>query len=562
VDTDLALADASAGGDDVVILGFDGAETAVSWAQLAAAASRLGGLLRAEGIGDDAVLVVAGETSYETLLTVFAAWECGAAVSVVPTGARRDPASVASEIERRAGLLGARGVVAPSQVVERLAADRSAGVVVLDHRAVLAAAESSTPGSPGGAGIGSQWLAIGVRQRYHGDRVAVFQATSGTTGDHRIVPVTWRMLRGNVTAIARRLELGRHESVVSWMPLYHDMGLIAFVVMPVMVGARLTLIPPEVYAAAPSAFPAMIDRRRGTLGGTTSSGLALLERGLRRGGPFDLSSLRCLLCGAEMIDVELCERAVAAGAAFGLREDVFSFAYGMAEATLGISVHPPATAAAGEDTASCEPGGGSDAGWLRPGGRGFARTGRPIDGIEVRIVDVEARLLQPEGGVGEIEVRGSSVMSAYVGFTAAESGVGESGWLRTGDLGYLSDGEVVIVGRLKDVLVLGGRNVVPEDVERIVGALDGVRPGRVAAVSVMGRAGEALAIVAERVDGAGAAAADERDVRVAVTRELGVAPASVTFVPPGTVLKTTSGKLRRSACRQLVGRVAPSAATT
>jgi fatty-acyl-CoA synthase len=153
----------------------------------------------------------------------------------------------------------------------------------------------------------------------------------------------------------------------------------------------------------------------------------------------------------------------------------------------------------------------------------------------------------PERVVGEIEIRGPAVMDGYLGRTPAESGVVE-GWLRTGDLGYLAGGEVVVVGRRRDMVVVGGRNVLPEDVERVVGALAGIRAGRVVALPVASRSGDALAVVAERRDDS----VDERAVRAAVQCELGVAPERVVFVARGAVPKTSSGKLRRAACRELL----------
>jgi acyl-CoA synthetase (AMP-forming)/AMP-acid ligase II len=143
-------------------------------------------------------------------------------------------------------------------------------------------------------------------------------------------------------------------------------------------------------------------------------------------------------------------------------------------------------------------------------------------------------------------------MASYLGRSAADSSVGPDGWFRTGDLGYLVDGELVVVGRAKDIVVVGGRNVVPDDVERAVGALAGIRPGRVAAVPVAGRAGEALGVVAERTDDAAGAAVDAAAVRAAVQRALALAPEVVTFVARGAMPKTTSGKLRRQACRGLL----------
>jgi fatty-acyl-CoA synthase len=533
---------------DIVVWGPGPERVAVGWSACAAAAERVAEVLRRHDLTEGDVLVVAGATGYATLLVLLAAWSCGAAVSIVPAGAGRRPAAVAAGLVARAASVAAPAAYAGPATWAAVAEAAQAGhaPVRVDEAAVAAAVHADHGDGPGGPGDAGDRLVERLHTGLPADGLAVLQATSGSTGEPRLVPVTWGMVRANMAAIARRLELDGRDSFVSWMPLYHDMGLFGYVVLPALLRARMTLVPPEAFAVSPGAFVKALALRRGTMSGVPTSGLALLERALGRGEAADLSPLRRLVCGAEMIDVEVSERLLATGRRHGLAPDVLAYAYGMAEATLAVSLRPGTVPAEAEDAGPVASSHGDAAAWCRPGARGLPRTGTPVDAAAVRVAGPTGAPC-PERVVGEIEIRGPSVMAGYLGRTPAESGVVD-GWLRTGDLGYLAGGEIVVVGRRQDVVVVGGRKLLPDDVERVVGALPGIRAGRVVAVPIAGRAGEALAVVAERRDDS----VDERAVRVAVRAELGVTPERVVFVARGAVPKTSSGKLRRAASRGLV----------
>jgi fatty-acyl-CoA synthase len=511
-----------------------------SWADLHRAATTLAGALRRSGLDHGDVVVAAGMSSEECVLLVFATWRCGAAVSLVAwTGV-----SGARNVAGRVHSTRARIVFAPATLRDELRAQLPNQVAVLDEATIRGHCSHGAPRSESDERLVSWPPADAVV-----DDVAILQATSGTTGSHRLVPVTWRMLLANLRAITDRLGLSETDRFTSWMPLYHDMGLIGFVALPAYLGARMTLVRTDTFARSPGSFIEALATTRATMSGTTTFGLAITERALRRHrSHVDLSALRRLVCGAELIDLDVCDRFVEAGAPHGLRRDVFAFAYGMAESTLAISIRRPSTAAAASDRSlsiTTQHRRGSV--WERTGAHGFARTGPPVDGIEVRAVDTAGRSPCRDAEVGEVEVRGASVFGGYVGLQADESGLDSDGWFRTGDLGYLVDGEVVIVGRTKDVLVVGGRNVVPDDVERVVEDLPGIR--RVAAVPVRGAAGEGFAILAESRRGS---PTTQHDVRAALRRAVDLSPDLVLFVAAGELPRTTSGKLRRSACLALL----------
>jgi fatty-acyl-CoA synthase len=271
---------------------------------------------------------------------------------------------------------------------------------------------------------------------------------------------------------------------------------------------------------------------------------------MRRAGDLDLSSWRIALNGAEPIDPRVVETWLAAGARHGLRVGTPFCAYGMAESTLAVTFPTPGKGMIVdavderllESEALAAPVDPSDT-----RARRLPFLGRAVGDLEVRIVDPETGLRLRDREAGELEVRGSSITPGYYRDPDATAAAFHDGWLRTGDLGYLVDGELVVCGRLKDMIIVGGRNVFPEDIERAVANVDGVRAGNVIAFGVPGRRGrEAIVVVAETK------ADDPAPVHGAVAgriRDVVGVPADIVLVQPGTLPKTSSGKLQRSLCK-------------
>jgi fatty-acyl-CoA synthase len=257
------------------------------------------------------------------------------------------------------------------------------------------------------------------------------------------------------------------------------------------------------------------------------------------------------LNGAEPVDPDAVEAFCEAGVRHALDPRSVFCAFGMAEATLAVTFPVPMTGMATDCVdrrvletdryaAPAEPG--------YPGARRLARLGKPVPGLQIRIVDPSGRPMR-EREVGELQIKGTSVTPGYYKRPDATADTFTSdGWLRTGDLGYRVEGELVVCGRIKDVIIVGGRNVFPEDVERAVAGVAGVRPGNVIAFGVEGRKGkEALVVVAET------RGEDGQDVRRQVAERVldavGLPTSEVVLVAPGTLPKTSSGKLQRSLCR-------------
>jgi fatty-acyl-CoA synthase len=324
---------------------------------------------------------------------------------------------------------------------------------------------------------------------------------------------------------------------------------------PMLTGFDLAIAAPQDFLAAPGDWM----RWMSDLGGTVTCGpnfaYALAARALRRGGDLDLSRWRLALNGAEPIDPDAVEAFCAAGAPHGLRAATPFCVYGMAEATLAISFPVPGAGmsvdvverAALEHERYAAPASGAGAG---NHARRLALLGRPVRGLEVRVCDPESGTPLAERAVGELELRGTSVTPGY--FRRDDESAFHDGWLRTGDLGYLVDSEVVVCGRLKDVIIVGGRNVYPEEIERAAAAVEGVRAGNVIAFGVAGRRGkEGIVVVAETRAGADVVVegALHDDVVDRVCDAVGIPPLEVVFVEAGSLPKTSSGKLQRSLCR-------------
>jgi fatty-acyl-CoA synthase len=515
-----------------------GAEDAVSWRELHEQAKGYAAALQAHGVRPGDHVALLSPTTRPLVTAIQGTWLAGATIVVLPLPMRL------SSIEE---------FVAQTR---RRIRHADARLVVVDPE--LAAFVSPEPGDPPmvgfddlAAGDAARW----VRPPDDPDRLAILQFTSGSTSDPKGVMLPDRVLCANLDAVAEAAGLDPDEDVlVSWLPLYHDMGLVGLLTLPMSTGARLVLGAPQDFTAKPARWMEWVS----TYGGTATAGpnfsWVLATRALDRSEPLDLSRLRVALNGAEPIDPDQVEAFVAAGRRHGLRPEAVFPAFGMAEVAIGGTFPAPLSGMVTDCVdrrvleteryaAPTDPG--------VEGSRRLPLLGRPVPGLEIRVVDPDTGVPLREREVGELEIRGTSVTPGYYRRPDANAELFRDGWLRTGDLSYLLDGQLVVCGRIKDVIIVGGRNLFPEDVERAVGRLEGVRAGNVIAFGVEGDRGrESLVVVAESRAVDDDLAAVRRLVAERVRDAVGVPAKDIVLVAPGTLPKTSSGKLQRSLCKR------------
>jgi fatty-acyl-CoA synthase len=512
-----------------------GGEDVVSWRELHEQAKGYAATLQARGVRPGDHVALLSPTTRELVTAIQATWLAGATIVVLPLPMRL------SSIEEFV-----------AQTRQRIR-NADARLCVVDPE--LAEFVVPEPGDPPmvpvaefASGDATAW----VRPDDDPDRLVILQFTSGSTSDPKGVMLPDRVLRANLDAIAEAARLDPDDDVlVSWLPLYHDMGLVGLLTVPMSTGTALVLGAPQDFTARPARWVEWLS----TYGGTATAGpnfsYVLATRALERADRLDLSRLRIALNGAEPIDPDQVEAFVAAGARHGLRPGAVFPAFGMAEVAIAGTFPAPMSGMVTDCVdrrvleteryaAPAEPG--------TDGSRRLALLGRPVPGLEIRIVDPETGVGLRDREVGELEFRGTSVTTGYYKRPDANADLFHDGWLCTGDLAYTLDGQLVMCGRIKDVIIVGGRNVFPEDVERAVGALDGVRAGNVIAFGVdRDRGRETLVVVAETKADDGDSV--RRLIHDRVKDVVGVPPKDIVLVAPGTLPKTSSGKLQRSLCR-------------
>ncbi|MER7962850.1 AMP-binding protein [Streptomyces ardesiacus] len=398
---------------------------------------------------------------------------------------------------------------------------------------------------------------------YRPERTAYLQFSSGSTGRPRAVVATAGSVTANSLAIMRDALAAdpARDHGVSWLPLHHDMGLVGFVLAPLAVGVPVTLVATRLFVRDPGVWMRTLSDVKGTITGAPNFAYALATRRTDRDrlARLDLSGAHTLLCGGEPVSPRTLRDFADAHRVAGLDPAALRPCYGLAESTLAVSVAPRGTATRPDRVS-----------WSRlrdhdradPSGDGAESVevmgcGRPFPGHEVRVV-AESGRPGADREVGEIWVRGPSVCAGYVDRTPDRpTPVTDDGWLRTGDRGYLADGVLHPTGRLKDVLVVQGRNIDPQRVEWAAEAVDGVRTGGAVAFTRPGTDTEEVVVVAECRPRRSADIGDA--VRETVSRRLGLGVGDVVAVGPGTVAKTTSGKPRRQEMRRryLLGDLPP-----
>jgi 1-acyl-sn-glycerol-3-phosphate acyltransferase len=393
------------------------------------------------------------------------------------------------------------------------------------------------------------------------DTVAFLQYTSGSTGNPKGVVLTHGNLLASLYSMGEALQAKSSDVFVSWLPLYHDMGLIGAWLGSLVYGFPLVLMSPLNFLARPERWLKAIHRHRGTMSGGPNFAYELCLRRLRDEDieGIDLSCWRLAFNGAEPVSPQTLHQFGQRFSRFGLDPKALAPVYGLAEATLGVAFTPIGRGVRLDRVERAPmvaqgraiPSDASD-----PDPLTFVSSGVPIPGFEVRTVD-EAGRETAERCEGRLEFRGPSTTSGYFRNPEVTRELFHDGWLDSGDRGYVAEGEVYVTGRAKDVIIRAGRNIYPYELEEAVAEIDGVRRGCVAVFGggdpVAGT--ERLVVVAESRATSPEARAGISEQIEALTVEILAMPADdVVVAPPGTVLKTSSGKIRRVALRDLYDR--------
>ena len=435
-------------------------------------------------------------------------------------------------------------------------------LAVADAEKLIEAADKAPAASPGALPLHLS----GVRARTGRD-IALLQYTSGSTGDPKGVVLTHANLMANIRAVGEAVEMRPEDVGVSWLPLYHDMGLIGAWLTLLYYNIPLTVMSPIAFLTRPERWLWAIHNHRGTLSTAPNFAYELCVRKIADKDieGLDLSSWRMAMNGAEPVNPGTLERFAARFGKYGFRREALLPVYGLAEASLAVTVPPlgrgpvvdhierEAFASSGRAITTQS----QDENCIS-----FVSAGVAVPRHEIRVVNGAGEEV-PERTEGFLWFRGPSATTGYYKNKTATAALlaegpasvsGEFAWVNSGDRAYMADGELYVTGRVKDIIIKGGRNLYPHEVEELAGRVEGVRKGCVVAFGIKDQASgtEKMVVVAEaREIDASRRTAMAAKVTEEVSRGLGLPPDRVELIPLGSIPKTSSGKLRREETKQL-----------
>jgi 1-acyl-sn-glycerol-3-phosphate acyltransferase len=433
---------------------------------------------------------------------------------------------------------------------------------VADAEKLIEAADKAPPPSPGVSPL----HVTGSRAR-QGSDLALLQYTSGSTGDPKGVMLTHANLLANIRAIGEVVRLGPEDVGVSWLPLYHDMGLIGAWLSLLYFGAPLVVMSPLAFLTRPERWLQAFHKHRGTITAAPNFAYELCVRKIADKDiqGVDLSSWRAALNGAEPVNPDTLERFAERFASYGFRREAQLPVYGLAEASLAVTVPPlnrgPLIDRVERETFTAQ-GRAVPAALEDETAIAFVSSGEALPRHEIRIVD-EIGDEVPDRTEGFLWFRGPSATAGYFRNPKATEALlprgpatapGEYAWVDSGDRAYRADSEIYVTGRVKDIIIKGGRNLYPHEVEELAARADGIRKGCIVAFGLTDEATgtEKLVVVAEtRERDAARRAALASEVTGLVSGGLGLPPDRVELIPPGSIPKTSSGKLRREETKKL-----------
>jgi len=494
----------------------------LSFAELRHRALSFAGKLLGAGLEPGERVVLIGETSPDFPVCFFACLYAGIVPCIAP--AETNVLGRSGYIERIASLVRA---CSPSVLIvpEKLAE--------LDFGDVRKLSISGVCGLPDNA------VNLGPSSP---ESLAYIQFSSGSTTQPKGILISHAALMANVAAILKDgIRLNASDRAFSWLPFYHDMGLVGFLLAPLAGQCTVDYLAPSSFARRPALWLQLMSKLGSTICYAPTFGYRLATERVRDTDleGVDLSRWRLAGIGGDMVQIDTLEQFASRFASAGFVRSAFVPSYGLAEATLAVTF---ANDGSGPATAT-----------LRSGEeRSYVVCGKPLTGYEIRIVDADDMPVA-EGTIGRVTVNGPSLMQGYVVETESGLMIGSDGYLDTGDLGFMVDGSLVVTGRAKDLIIVNGRNIWPSDVEWVVQKAANIRYGQTVAFSLPERTGERatgadhiVVLVEHRNHGS---ADDLRGmITDAVSRQMGVL-VEVVLVQPQTITMTSSGKLRRAAAR-------------
>lgn len=528
----------------IVVLEGEGGENSITYKALRERARTVAFGLRQRGLEPGERVAIMLPTSAAFFVAFFGVLYAGGVPTPIYPPARLS--RIEEHLRRQAGILRNARAVLLIAAPEASAMGRLLGLQVESLRSIATVdelAEGNADGPPTGAPRATA--------------TALLQYTSGSTGDPKGVVLTHANLLANIRAMGEAMNVRPSDVFASWLPLYHDMGLIGAWLGSLYFAVPLVVMSPLSFLVRPETWLWAIHRHRATLSAAPNFAFELCLRRVEDAtiAGLDLSSLRMIANGSEAVSPETVRRFSARFAAYGFRPEAMAPVYGLAENAVGLAFppmgrppiidriergeltrHGRAVAAAAKATDALE----------------LVACGRPLPGHQIRIVDATGEV--GERQEGRLQFRGPSATSGYLDNPEKTRALYDGPWLNSGDLAYVAGGDVFITGRSKDIVIRAGRHIYPEEIEAAIGDIEGVRKGCVAVFGVADpRAGtERLVVVAEtRLTDTASQGALRQRIAATAARLLDAPPEEVLLVPPGSVPKTSSGKLRRTATSDL-----------
>ena len=488
-------------------------------------------------------LAIVAETSPEFMITFYACQYAGMVPAPMPMPVNLGGKDgYINQIHQMITGAGAAAAIGPAQLTEFLkeAAKDTPSVRVFDFAGLAALPDNGVEARPFGA-----------------DELCYIQYSSGSTSAPKGVIGTQNSVTNNLSSITQHgMSLGAGDRASSWLPLYHDMGLIGFVLAPMVAQMSVDFLATSDFVRRPLLWLRIMTEQNSTITYSPSFGYELAAKRSARAEPgaINLEKLRVAGIGGDMVRPEALNAFSDAFESFGFDRNAFAPSYGMAEATLAISF-PELGAPIIVDEVDMRH--YTRSGIAQPASaltsqehkRGFVLCGRALPGHAIEVRDDEGAAAG-ERTVGRVFIKGPSLTPGYYSDPEASAAMYHDVWLDTGDMGYILDGQIVITGRAKDLIIINGRNIWPQDIEWAVEKVEGVRNGGVAAFSVDDGRGERIVVVAERrgMD-AEALAALKREIANVIQNAAG-APAEIVLARPHSMVMTSSGKLSRAKVKQ------------